>query len=170
MPSTYTLIQGFTVSGFSTTQITWSNIPQTYDTLVVRWTARGGVNGDQVDFWINGDTTGQLMSYCIGANTGHYRIASVSKAPVFGGMMDARSNLGWSSCELTIPGYRIANTKTMSWHAVTSHTSTSYTPTISWGSSQWRNNAAITQLDIKAAFNTYLYPPSTFRLYGIANS
>jgi hypothetical protein len=169
MPSTYKLIQATTVSGFSTTTITFDNIPQTYDNLIVRWSAACPVNGTQVNFWLNNVDSTSTYSYVAGGNNGNLRAASSNIAYLFGGMGDARYDSASSNGELWIPSYRSSLNKTTMYQAVNGRNS-SGAADLYYGSSLYRSGTAISRIDIKAGFNTYFFPLSTFRLYGTNNS
>jgi hypothetical protein len=179
MPLTHKLIASTTIGGSTTSSLTFSSIPSTYDHLYVKVSMRTNRNNDgyaDVSFYFNGD---QGNNYKTGAlqGTGNTSVGNIGINGAVSGngpfLMQSvpTGTTGYqyyfSNGDIFIPNYRANAIKVGRWE--------SYAP---WntagihrlGSVTWSNTSAITSItfrdDNSATFQQY----STFQLYGLVNS
>lgn len=170
MPNTFALIKSATVgSGGSTTNIEFTNIPQTYTDLCVKLTGRGTGNtwyqAGKIEF--NGVTTGYSYRTFIavggapesGSGSGSWFpvVAATATANVF------------SNIAFYIPNYAGSTNKTFSLDAVTENRVSTYPTAMGFTANLWANTAAITSIKLSLITDT-LVQYSTAYLYGIKNS
>ena len=172
MPSTYTLISSNVLTG-SAASVTFSAIPSTYTDLVVRWSARdvsGGGNYDiQCEF--NG-SAGTSYSTVQLYGTGNAAWSSIYSSAAYGrtGYSESSDSTSstFSSDEIYIPSYTVAQNKPFSSFGATENNSTTSRVIVSTMASLWRNTSAITS--IKLSSGGTFASGSSFYLYGIKNS
>jgi len=160
--ATYSLISSNTLSGNSTTGITWSNIPQTFDDLVIitNWTA---INISNIFMRFNNDSTAsayintQLFYYTGGASviSGSSLSNKIDCLTVTGGS----TNGTWSNQQLYINEYRNTNI----WKSITTRGGNN--KEINFASATWKNTSSIDRIDIFP--DGTLSANSIFTLYGI---
>lgn len=172
MPNgTYTLIASNTLTGTAAT-VTFSNIPQTYTDLVVRWSARDTwadyASGIYITF--NGTTSSYSDTHLTGLNgaasaassrnTGAARLEGFSTAGT------ATANT-FSSGEIYIPSYTVSQNKPASTYTVAENNNAN-NAVIDVAAGLWQITSAITEVKFSARtnFNT----GSSFFIYGVKNS
>lgn len=158
MPATYEPISTQTVSGTSTSTITFSSIPQTYtDLVLVSVVTQSADVGSNLRF--NSDT-GTNYSYTRLAGTGSSanseRVANLTLIPFSFGTLNQLTNVIWQ-----IQNY--SNTTT--YKTAISRNNNTY----DWLGSLvalWRSTSAISTVSFNVA-SGYIVAGSTFTLYGI---
>jgi hypothetical protein len=155
--NTMVAIQTYTVSGSSTTLITFNSIPQTYTDLVIVQSGSEPGGADSGAFQFNGDT-GTNYSYTILSGNGSSASSSRASNTNLGGAL--LIGTGQSISIANIMNY--ANTTTyktwLSRGNAVDNSTRAYVGT-------WRSTSAITSLTI--TYGTALSAGSTFTLYGI---
>jgi len=177
MANTYVLIASNTL-GSSAASVTFSNIPDTYTDLILKWSSRAATDTAPASMGIklNPDTGNNSATYVrvaagntpesfrrSGTESGNYlydRFTSVAS--------DETSNT-FSNGEIYIPSYTASANKPVSLFTVneTNATSTLFSPNV--GAGLWRNTTAITSISIQQLSGNLAAGTSVF-LYGIKNS
>lgn len=176
MAATYLPIATQTADGTSTT-LTFSSIPSTYDHLVLRGSARSTAATTYTSFSIrfNSDTGSNYYGGGIyfesSVNGGS---ASASGSLTFGGIMyipGANSSTNtFSANEITIFNYKTSSYKKTSGGLSASPSATGANDSgIGYGGGIWNSTSAITTITLTTSSGNFANG-STFRLYGISNS
>ena len=113
MPANYVLLEKITVGAAGASSVTFSSIPQTgYTDLVVKFSARVNVAGDQTWITLNSSTTGFSNRVLYGDGS---TAASTSVARFIGyhNRSDVTANT-FGSAEFYIPNYAGSSNKSMS--------------------------------------------------------
>jgi hypothetical protein len=173
MANTYTLISSNTLSA-TTASVTFSSIPQTYNDLVLKVSARADTVDTNVNIYIqfNGNTTGSNYN---GLQYGYYS-ANNNYNEVFNrnqmdyGLWASGANIltnMFAANEVYIPNYTSSMLKVLGAQGIIENNSSS-----GWAlmtSSEWRQTAAVTSILMQPYSGNFL-AGSTFWLYGIKNS
>ena len=174
MANTYTLIEAKTLTT-TTTDITFTSIPQTYTDLKLVYSARSNVNtsseGYDATFSFNGATSNRLTrvlrgdgtftaSNVINESAGDFRLLRAMQPTNYTGSV-------FSNVEIYVPNYTGSNFKSFSIDAVNENNATTADQSMIAG--LWSSTAAITSITV-GAFGGSLVQYSTFYLYGIKNS
>jgi hypothetical protein len=163
MATTYTLISAYTLSS-TTSTVTFSAIPQTFDNLVLRSSLRSATAG--VDVVVNVRLNGSSSTYT-------YRYWAFTGANSDGGtlqrnMMATGSTQGsgfFSVGEIFIPNYTKTIARTIGGISALENTGTYR----SFGTATyWDSTAPITSIEINETGG--FVAGSTLRLYGIKNT
>ena len=169
--ATYTLISSNVLSS-SVASVTFSSIPATYTDLVLRYSARSDGNPGKITVAFNGTSSGFSDLYLQGAGTGGTASASETALAAFnfysGIVRSTYTANTFSSAELYIPNYTVAQNKPTSSFAVTENNSAS-AAVIQATAGLWSNTAAITSIEIAVPSNN-MVSGSSFYLYGISNA
>lgn len=172
MPSnTYTLIEKITVGAAGASEMTFTNIPQTYTDLYVKLSARstGGFVSNAVDsaiMYFNTDTssTTNYSARTLSSGAGTPSSDTTKRGAMVNGSGTTAST--FSNSEYYIPNYTGSNNKSVSIDGVTENNSTAaYANLEAW---LWSNTAAITTITLKLESGSNFTQYSTAYLYGIA--
>ena len=159
MANTYTLIEAKTLTT-TTTDITFTSIPQTYTDLKLVYSARSNVNtsseGYDATFSFNGATSNRLTRVLRGDGT--FTASNVINESA-GDFRLLRA--------MQPTNYTGSNFKSFSIDAVNENNATTADQSMIAG--LWSSTAAITSITV-GAFGGSLVQYSTFYLYGIKNS
>ena len=171
MATTYDALGSYTVSGSSTTSITFSSLPTSYTDLVLTGTHALSVDNNSITVIYNNDTGSNYPSnsayiyyatnYYIQGDTDGVsatRNQSVSGYPTY-------SN--WASLEMYITEYGSSKWKNTLYRNTAATNSSTYLGSyVSMGGSTWKNTAAITSIKISASAGNFT-AGTVFSLYGI---
>lgn len=171
----YVPLASVTVSGTSTTEITFSSIPGTYQHLHIRGIVKryDNANASYLGVRLNGDTAGNYAS--------HY--LSGSGATAYAGALASDSNginYAANASARPVPGSTTAELFGAFVYDILDYASTSKYKTgrgligfdangsgaIQIGSGVWMNTAAVTSLTLRMGGDTF-YAPSTVALFGV---
>jgi len=169
MPATYTLIASVTVGAGGASAIEFTNIPQSYNDLVVRLSARG-TNAAVVIapvLYFNNDTAAGSFTSLIGNGS----TASSNRATGYidSGVIssgNATSNT-FGNFELYIPNYTGNTNKPVNSSSVAENNATE--GYVNARALLWSNTAAITAIKFTLGAGNYAQY-STANLYGIKNT
>jgi hypothetical protein len=163
MATTYTLISAYTLSS-TTSTVTFSAIPQTFDNLVLRTSLRSATSGVDVVVNLNLNGSSSTYTYRWWAFTG----ASSDSGTIQRFLMATGSNQSanfFSASEIFIPNYTKTIVRTIGGTSVLENTGTYR----SFGTATyWDSTAPITSIQINETGG--LVAGSTLRLYGIKNT
>jgi len=173
MANTYELIQSNTLST-TTASVTFSSIPQTYNDLVIKVSARADTVDTNVNVYMqfNGNTTGSNYN---GLFYGYYSSANnynevLSRNQIDYGLWASGANIltnMYAANELYIANYKSDTFKVLGAQGVIeNNSSTGWALTTS---SQWRGGAAISSI-LMLPYSGNFLAGSSFWLYGIKNS
>ena len=147
--------------------VTFSNIPQGYTDLIVKFSsrsARTGVNTDDMLLTLNGASTNFSSRVLNGSGSA---AASFTDTTLIVGtyLTSTATALCFSNCEIYIPNYAGSTNKSLSADTVSEQNATLAYASLS--ANLWSNTAAITSLLLKTGSGSNLVQDSTFTLYGI---
>jgi len=170
MANTLTLINSSTL-GTAASSFTFSSIPQTYDTLLVKWSTRGsGTNGGYQVHSVFGSFNGSNLSGNIGLAGAGSNFAYTGPAYQLGWMPEAGAPANmFSISEMKIPNYTSTTTYkaySADFCCATTGSGTDYTGIMT---GVWQSNAAVTSITLTAEAGNFVVG-SSFYLYGIKNS
>lgn len=173
MPSSRILIASNTLTS-SAASVTFSSIPSTYTDLVLRVSARNnntGVDNSNLLVRFNSDSaTNYSVTYIFGngATALSSRLSSQTTASGYIGVNgDSTTANSFSSLELYIPSYNVAQNKPISFsNAVETNSTTAYNTAVA---GLWRNTATIDSIVLTTDSSTFK-SGSSFFLYGLKNS
>lgn len=158
MPATYEPIGTTTVSGTSTTTITFSSIPQTYTDLVLVSSVDNST--DVVNYLRFNSDTGTNYSRTTLRGTGSVADSTRSSSQTF----------------ITFSFGTLSSPVTVIWHILNYSNTTTYKSCVSRNSNTfdsvgavaglWQSTAAISTVSVTVA-SGYIVADSTFTLYGI---
>lgn len=169
MPTpTYVAIQTTTVGSGGATDITFSNIPQTYTDLSILCSLRGNRSGAVADApWVkfNGSATSPTSRRIYGNGT---TVSSDTAAYTLANAASSTSNT-FANISFYIPNYTGSTNKAFSIEsAVENNATEAY---VSFNAGLWSSTAAITSIEFNlAVFGTSFVQHSSITLYGIKNS
>ena len=165
MAATYEPIATATVSGSSTTKITFNSIPSTYTDLVIVANPATGSGTGAIKLTYNNDSTSGLYSttrlYGDGSSASSNRISNQNDID-FNYVATINSTLGNSTMICSIQNY--ANSTTNKTCLIRANASAYGTDALV---GLWRNTAAITRVDLTLFYSSNYKADSTFTLYGI---
>lgn len=174
MANTYSLIKSETVGSGGIASIVFSNIPQTFDDLILHISSRYNSTNQTQSLYYNSDTTnsnynrGQYGLEWTGSSTGS--IYSYSIADIGGGgfvNLSSYSSLVFASTKIYIGNYSSTTlTKTNIVYAQTENQGTAGFGTFI--SNRWNSTAAITSITLTSGGTFSQY--STASLYGIKST
>lgn len=173
MPNTMTLIEAKALTT-TTTDITFTSIPQTYTDLKLVYSARSNANtgseGYDSVFYFNGAQSNRTSKVLRGDGS-LVSSNTIDEAATFRLLraMEPNNYTGsvFSNVEIYVPNYTSSNYKSFSVDAVLENNDTATGMSLIAG--LWSSTAAITSITV-GAINGSLVAYSTFRLYGIKNS
>lgn len=173
MANTYKLIEAKTLTT-TTTDITFTSIPQTYTDLKLVYSARSNANigseGYDSVFYFNGAQSNRTSKVLRGDGS-VTSSNTIDEAATFRLLRAIEPNDYTSSIfcnvEIYIPNYTSSNYKSFSVDSVLENNATA--TGLSFIAGQWSSTAAITSITV-GAINGSLVAYSTFYLYGISNS
>jgi hypothetical protein len=143
--------------------IEFASIPQTYDDLLVLWSARNSSNEGQGRIKINGSTANFTVKFLRGDGSAASSFSDTIGFPAHIVESGATAST-FANIQIYIPNYRAANTKSISVDGVTETNATNTYLSIS--SLLWSVNDAITKIEVGSAANN-LVQYSSATLYGI---
>lgn len=168
MANTYELIASTTVGSGGTATITFSSIPSTYTDLLIRYSTRIDVGGqDVILLSLNGSTSSFTMKWLYGSGSAIGSVTTPTRTVGIMGESGFTANT-FSSGDIYIPNYTASINKNASADGVSENNAT--TAVSGLISTIWSNTAAITQIDISPNGGNNFVQYSTFYLYGIKNS
>ena len=171
MPVTYQLISSNVLSS-SAASVTFSSIPATYTDLVLRYSARGASNIDTVKIEINADST---VLYSYRSLQGDGSAASSSNdgggdtqiSVPYGVVNSTKTASTFSSGEIYIPNYTVAQNRQIGTHQTQENNGTSSGMAVTAG--LYRSTTTITSVTLSGSGGSFA-AGSSFYLYGIKNS
>lgn len=174
MATTYTLISSSTVGSGGASSIIFSNIPQIYTDLVLKWSLRSSTNAYRMNINItyNSISSGYSNIYLSGQGAGAATSASnaTGTSQIYSGEIPGVTGTAntFGNGEIYIPNYRSSNFKNASIYNAQESNQTSNV-FLSLISSQLANTAAINQIVITPGADSFAQH-STAYLYGISNA
>lgn len=157
-----TLIQSQTL-GADAASVTFSSIPGTYKTLMLKACARGASTTAAITIQFNGSTSTFTTLYLTGsgsaASSTTTSVGNIGNVPI---STDTASTFG--NLEIVIPNYAGAANKAYTVDVVTENNATAATAALWTG--LWSTTSAITSITLANATN--FLAGSTFTLYAIA--
>lgn len=169
MAITYTLIASNTLIANSATVI-FSGIPNTYNDLLLRWTARNDSTQRVVYVTFNGvggTSYSNTLLYSDGATATSTQITSTAYSFVTAGMSPTTTISTFGSAELYLPTYNSTNKKPVTIFGFSeANNSTAYATSTA---SLVNITSAITSITLTSGTGQFV-TDSTFWLYGIKNS
>lgn len=168
--NTFEAIATNTVSGSSTTTVTFSSISSTYTDLFIVFSGSFSAGDTSLVIRFNGDT-GSNYSYTLlegnGSSASSTRGTSTDKIYLSALAVSIGSGTNISTQTINVMNYANTTTyKTAIGRVNTASNSTSYLGT-SAGVGLWRNTAAINSVSLIAGGGYTITAGSTFTLYGI---
>jgi len=170
MPKTYETIATQTISGSSTSTVTFNSIPQTYTDIVAICVVRSGTTGTNTDNYIRLATGGGAVDsgtnysttrlYGDGSSASSDRITSSTL--IYGGMIPAS---GSTAGNLAITIHNIMNYSNTTTNKTILNRGNDALAYVSATIGLWRNTGAITSIQFLT--NTNFTDGNTFTLYGI---
>ena len=180
MPLTHKLIASTTI-GSSTSTVTFSSIPSTYDHLLVKTSVRTNRSVDgyaDVSFYFNGDQgsnykvggfsggSGSVNAIGITTNTAqsYFLMSSVPNT-------ESNYQYYFANGEIFIPNYKGSQLKVGRWesHAPSWQSATSK-GIMRLGTVSYNSTSAITSISFRDDNSATMQQYSTFELYGLVNS
>ncbi len=159
----------------SSTTISFTGIPSTYDHLILRISARSNANANFNSYSIqfnqdgNNNYYGGYIYFETSVNGGS---SSASSTLTAGGVFylcgSTSTSNTFSASELTIFNYKNTSYK-KTIGTLTGAPNSGGTSGISYAGGVWNNTAALNRIDITSS-SGYFFSGSTFRLYGISNT
>lgn len=163
MATTYTLISAFTL-GSTTSTVTFSSIPQTYDHLVLRSSLRSATAAQDVVINVNLNGSSSTYTYRWWAFTGAGSDSGTIQRFMMATGASQSANL-FSAGEIFLPNYTKTIARTIGGtHAIESSGTYRHYGTATY----WNSTAPITSIEINETGG--MVAGSTLRLYGIKNS
>jgi hypothetical protein len=170
--ATYTLISSNVLSSSAAT-VTFSSIPATYTDLVVRYAVRGTAAGTNTRITFNGSSATNYSVTVVGANTTSAvssRESSATYANNFYSVNRSTSTAStFSSAEIYIPSYTVAQNKPFSGAGVIENNSATTLFYIAANALLWRDTATISSITLTSESGSFV-ADSSFYLYGISNA
>lgn len=164
-------ISSVTVGSAGTSTVTFSSIPSTYTHLQIRFIARAnrsGENADLITFRFNGDTASNYSWHALeGAGaTAFVEAAANASLPRNGEISATTATAGIFGAGI-VDVLDYANTNKYKTIRSLSGVDRNGSGTIWFGSSNWRDNNAITSINILPTVGIGFVEYSQFALYGI---
>jgi hypothetical protein len=172
MAKTYSLIQAQILTG-SAASVTFSNIPQNFTDLVIKYSAKttrtNDPNGDDLKIYFNGDTGSNYSNKTIlgtGSSVSAENIVSTNLG-IYGIVAaDGTSNFG--NGEIHIPNYAGSRAKSISMDCVSERNNTNAYLRVVAG--YWTGTAAITSVSFFPGTGPNFAAGTTFYLYGVGGT
>lgn len=177
MAFTYSKLAESTVGSGGTTSVTFNNIPQNYNDLMLYISVRSsrtGVNFDSIGYRFNGSTSNYQTRYIYadGSTVGSYTDTTLSPAGEVWGRFDGGAiNAGnttsntFTSISLYIPNYTGNTNKSFSAEVTSENNATAAIGQVTAG--LWSNTTAITNIAFRDNNLGNIAQYSTFTLYGV---
>jgi hypothetical protein len=175
MPTTYTLIETKRLVT-ATNSVSFSSIPQTYGTLILKVSAQdnaGGANRTDVWFTPNGNNsadvaTNRVLFY---DGTNKLRDYYTSQGATMAIPTAGNGSAYFSGIEITIPNYTSTSTRKtyLGLGAFAASTSQSFNELSIWNNNNG-STSAITSFDIRCNTSANFSVGSSFSLYGLAKA
>lgn len=169
MAATFTKISATTVGSGGASAITFSNIPQTYNDLFVKFSIKSTTanqNTDGLFFKLNNSSASFTRKSVYGDGSG---AGTSSQSNAYLGFASGGSATNiFGSGELYIPNYTGSNYKTSS-----SDTVSEANQTVAYqflAGQLWSQTSAVTQIDLYFSGSDTIGQYSSATLYGISNS
>lgn len=170
MPGTYVKIQSVTVGSGGTSTIEFSNIPATFDDLLVKMSTRNTATGvgawQAFDIGFNGVLTNRSWRFLGG--TGSAAITGSGTAILGQSSSGDTTASTFANGEIYIPNYAGATNKSVSVDQATENNATA--ALIYPGAGLWSSTAAITSIQLASNYAGLFAQHSTATLYGIKKS
>jgi hypothetical protein len=173
--ATYTLISS-NVLASSAASVTFSSIPATYTDLVLRISARSDNTGytypSYLRFTFNSNTSSVYsftQLYAQDAVAASNRGSNQTGNQGYGTPSNAGTSNTFSSVEIYIPSYTASQSKPLSSFGVTENNSTNFA-TIGAAANLFRDNTAVSSIQITDNSSFNFLSTSSFYLYGISNA
>jgi hypothetical protein len=167
MASTLVALQTVTVGAGGVSSITFSSIPQTYNDLIVKFSARGGAAGSpRFDISFNGSTA-LSSGIRLTGNGSATSSSGIPNSPTtgYGGTSGGNDTVStFTNGEIYIPNYTSSNYKSYSVDNVGENNATAALAALV--ANLWSSTAAITSITLADGSST-LQQYSTFTLYGV---
>ena len=171
MPGTYVKIQSVTVGSGGASNIEFTNIPQTFDDLVIKLSARpttGGATQAQIQFNSSGGTAYSDRTLEGDGSTGTASsFPRSSQAFILATAADPATASTFGNTEFYIPNYRSSTNKSLSTDSVTEANQTAAYQALVSG--LWSNTSTITSVALTLNATNFAQH-STAVLYGIRKS
>jgi hypothetical protein len=174
MALTYQLISSNTLST-TAASVTFSAIPSTYTDLVVKISSRTDFAAvvDYFTMRLNSDTASnysetRLVAYAGTATLSDRYTSQTSIQDISQNGNTSTSNT-FSSTEIYIPSYTVAQNKPISAFSVVENNSDSVNQIVT-DAILWRNNATVSSISFAPSAGTNFLTNSSFYLYGISKS
>jgi len=170
LSGSYDALASVTVSGTSTTSITFAGIPQTYSHLQIRSLNRtsitsGGNQYAQIQF--NGDSGSNYSIHGLrgdGSSAYSYGVANVGYSSGITSGVTSDTSLSWGGGIIDILDYSNTN-KYKTTRGLTGYDGNG-SGLLEFNSGAWRNTTAITSITLPIS-NGYYLANSSFALYGV---
>jgi hypothetical protein len=168
MTTTMQLIAKQTVGSGGASNVTFSNIPQTYTDLKIVVSARGTTSGNTESIRVLPNGSSTSLTYLQLQGTGAAAFSGTGTYWYLGEMpANSATSSTFGSAEVYIPNYTGSNNKSASSDNVQeNNTTTAYA---NLNALLWSSSTAISSLTIQPNSNNFAQY-STFYLYGISNS
>ena len=167
--NTYVALDKATVSGTSTTTVTFDSIPSSYTDLIIVADFATSAAGAQTVFYFNGVTTGTPYSSIEVYGTGTSATSSKFSNQNYIWLSSAIGSgavLGQTNMTINVQNY--ANTTTNKSVLTRQNSNSGTYPGTLANAGAWRSTAAINSVSIKAdIYSTTFVAGSTFSLYGV---
>jgi len=170
---TMTLITSQTLAS-SSSSVTFSSIPQTFNNLIVKTSVRSDANDTSYKWTFNGSSTGyysrNLYTYVAAPssyNVGSYSQSNASYLDIDAIVVSVYTGNIFNNAEMYIPNYTSSNYKSFSCESLAENNAGQNPMWVVGG--LWQNTAAITSITFTTNGNNFV-TNSTFYLYGISNS
>ena len=173
MPNTYTLIEKITVGAAGASDVTFTNIPQTYTDLYIIASARTNLSGsasDNIYMQFNGSTAANYDFKRLlgdGSTASSSGAASNAKYFLMGSLSAANATANtFGSLQSYIPNYTGSSKKSGSNEGVAESNATAVAMSIN--ATLWNLTDAITSIKLLSYDAANFVQYSTFYLYGVA--
>jgi hypothetical protein len=171
MANTFNLLASNTLSSSGASSVTFSSIPQTYNNLMLKISARSTTTAGAVTIAFNGSSS--TFSGTTAYGTGYQNCAGCA-SPDSGKAVTVTTKIGemakssdtantFGSFEIVIPNYTSSNNKVFYVDSATTSTTNTY---VAITGTTWGTTSAITSITLSGAFAQY----SNFYLYGTTNA
>lgn len=175
MANTYTLINSHTISNSNTTSVTFSSIPQIYETLIICASTYIGTGYYNFNSFLQINNLSNVANYI-----GRAALNEVGDPNILSTTSSTSSVAGFISTGSASPSNNFSN----NWSMLSGYTNATYpiarpyfgtaavnsnSPLV-FGQAHPNQNEAITSLTFKNLANAIINEGSTFYLYGITNN
>jgi hypothetical protein len=174
MASTIVALQTVTVGAGTAASVTFSSIPQTYNDLIIKWSARsaGAYGPIETEVQFNGDSSSVYSQANLsGYNSGAYSAKSTDSYRFnlqYATGNSATANT-FSNNEIYIPNYSSSTFKSISFESVSENNATTEY-ILGPANGAWSKTDPITSIKLQSNGVGNWMQYSTFTLYGVYNS